>query len=65
MKGEKFTTVQNTNTTFEIYNVVGEFIYCVELNKKGERRSPNAKTLSNFTASQFSRLIELNAIILL
>lgn len=64
MKGAKFTTVQNVNTTFEIYNVVGDFIYCIELNKKGERRSPSAKTLSNFSLSQFNRLIELNAITL-
>jgi hypothetical protein len=60
MKGLQFTT--NEGKKYEIYNTTENMIHAVEVNKKGEKRSPNAKTLFNIPIDTFSRFIGMGII---
>jgi hypothetical protein len=64
MKGAKFTFLPD-NTKFEVYNTTEGVLHCVALNKKGEKCSPNAKTLKTFSASDFDFGVETGGIIIL
>lgn len=64
MKGAKFTFLPDS-TSFEVYNTGQNCLYCIMLNKKGERRSPNAKTLKTFSATDFAFGIETGGIVML
>jgi len=59
MKGLQFTF---NNKNFEIYNTTENMIHAVELNKEGEKRSPNSKTLINFTIRQVGLGVRIGSI---
>lgn len=45
MTNSTFTYVAKNNIQFEIYNTTENMIHAIQLNKKGEKCSPNSKTL--------------------
>lgn len=64
MKTTKFKFAP-TNTNYEIYNVTDNMIHAVKLNAKGEKCSPNAKTLMALSSDAFSFGIKTQGIVII
>lgn len=65
MKGTQFNFVAGNNAKFEVYNETEGTLHCVLINKKGEKCSPNAKTLKQFSNNDFSLGLQTGGIVLL
>lgn len=64
MKATKFKFAP-TNTNYEVYNVTENSVHAVKLNSKGEKCSPNAKTLMTLNTTIFKFGIKTKGIIIL